>query len=234
MALLIRCVCTSPDTTVYFAWARAIPNAVAGPQAFKSLSQVRQVAAVVELSALNVCLRGLQCMSMAQRQPGYGQLASSFAWLVGTHLRARLRSSCADCRSAICLRASFSIAVGSATACSPSTRYRLAILILGFGGSSRPCRIRSCFSFSRAARRWVRSFFISCKVDQRSGLHRGGSNREGGIEGDNGELLSACGTCHSSYPCKADQDRAWQRIQKRKRGSGCKARQQLPQLTNLQ
>jgi hypothetical protein len=34
---------------------------------------------------------------------------------------------------------------------------------LGGGGSSRPCRMRSCFSFSRSSRRCFRSFRISCE-----------------------------------------------------------------------
>lgn len=55
------------------------------------------------------------------------------------HLQPPASTALRTCLSAICFLASFSIAVGSATACSPSTRYRLAILTLGLGGSSRPC-----------------------------------------------------------------------------------------------
>jgi hypothetical protein len=54
------------------------------------------------------------------------------------------------------------MAVGSAVASSPSTRIRLLILTLGCGASSSPCRISSCFSFSRSSRRCFRSFRCSC------------------------------------------------------------------------
>ena len=49
-----------------------------------------------------------------------------------------------------------------AVASAPSTRIRLEILTLGAAGSRRPCATRSCFSFSRATRRCVRSFLSSC------------------------------------------------------------------------
>mmetsp|Transcript_8390 Transcript_8390/g.17945 ORF Transcript_8390/g.17945 Transcript_8390/m.17945 type:complete len:252 (-) Transcript_8390:905-1660(-) len=100
----------------------------------------------------------------------------------GVNMRARLRSSWAACRSAICLLASCSSAVGSATACSASTRYRLLILILGLGGSSRPCLISSCFSFSRACLLCVRSFLISFLVSLR-GWGGGGGASAGGSMG---------------------------------------------------
>mmetsp|Transcript_18945 Transcript_18945/g.32385 ORF Transcript_18945/g.32385 Transcript_18945/m.32385 type:complete len:201 (-) Transcript_18945:1034-1636(-) len=83
----------------------------------------------------------------------------------GVSARDMFLSSCAACRSAICLRVSISSMVGSATACSPNTRYKLDSLTLGFAGSSSPCLIRSCFSFSLACRLCVRSFFISLVVN---------------------------------------------------------------------
>ena len=61
----------------------------------------------------------------------------------------------------ICFRTSFSIAVGSAVASSVSTRIRFEILTFGFGGSSKPWRIISCFSCSRCCRRCVLNFFCS-------------------------------------------------------------------------
>lgn len=70
-------------------------------------------------------------------------------------------------RSSICCRTSCSIAVGSAAASLPSTLIMLLILILGFGGSKRPCRINSCFSFSRSRRLCVRNFFLSCRRRKR-------------------------------------------------------------------
>ena len=65
-------------------------------------------------------------------------------------------------RSAICSRTCFSMAEGSRTASVPSTRIRLLSFTLGLGGSSRPCRISSCFSFSRSMRFCVLIFFRSC------------------------------------------------------------------------
>ena len=66
------------------------------------------------------------------------------------------------CRSAIWERMSCSMAVGSATACSATTRIMLASLTLGLGASSRPCWISSCRVFSRSVRRCVLSFLCSC------------------------------------------------------------------------
>ena len=62
----------------------------------------------------------------------------------GVSFRARLRSSWAIWRSSICARTSFSIAVGSAVASSPSTRIRLLIFTFGLAGSSNPCNRSMC------------------------------------------------------------------------------------------
>ena len=71
-------------------------------------------------------------------------------------------------RSAICTRTVCSMAVGSMVASSPRTRIRLLILTFGGGGSSSPCRMRSCFSFSRSSLLCFLIFLVSC-----GGVRRG-------------------------------------------------------------
>mmetsp|Transcript_5309 Transcript_5309/g.18757 ORF Transcript_5309/g.18757 Transcript_5309/m.18757 type:complete len:217 (+) Transcript_5309:167-817(+) len=100
----------------------------------------------------------------------------------GVSCLARFLSSWALCLSSICFRTSFSMAVGSMEASSPRTLMRLLILTFGLGGSSNPCAISACFSFSLACLLCVLSFFISFLVNL-SGCGGGGGASAGGSMG---------------------------------------------------